>query len=131
MLRGRELHVACELEKAVLEELVDALESFAFSKLDAENNLLLAGCHSEAQAIASWRRGVRDAAHAVRTWNAQARYISAHAKSRDEPGERSGHAASTASAPSTPSTQLTPCPLCPRPFISSLSSSLQKCKWHK
>ncbi|WP_394843353.1 hypothetical protein LZC95_40685 [Pendulispora brunnea] len=51
-----------------LEELVDALERLAFSRLARENALALAGCDEEAQLMASWRDGVRAAADFVRTW---------------------------------------------------------------
>jgi len=53
------------------EELGDALERFAFSRLDEENRLHLAGRFGEAAAIAFWRQGVRDAADLVRTWTSK------------------------------------------------------------
>ncbi|WP_394832808.1 hypothetical protein LVJ94_40535 [Pendulispora rubella] len=57
-----------DLDPAKLEELGDALERLALSRLDRENALTLAGCDDEAQLMASWRQGVRAAAEFIRTW---------------------------------------------------------------
>lgn len=61
-------HVTPDLDAATLEKLGDALERLAFSRLERENALTLAGCDEEAQRMASWRQGVRAAAEFVRTW---------------------------------------------------------------
>jgi hypothetical protein len=61
------MRAQCKLcEQTIREELGDLLERFAFTRLHEESALVLAGRLREAEDIAFWRKGVRDAADLVR-----------------------------------------------------------------
>jgi len=86
-----------------LEDLVVNLETLAFTMLDQENRLYLAGQLGEVEALAHCRRRVRVTAEIVRAWSAR---MGQQDAALDVPAER--------------------CPLCPRPAV----ATSRKCKWH-
>ncbi|WP_394845126.1 hypothetical protein LZC95_49745 [Pendulispora brunnea] len=84
-----------------------ALETLAFSMLEAENELFLCARHADVKMVATWRRDVRVAAEVVRRWEL-----------RQQTGTEAEQPPSREPA--------TSCQFCPRPA----GVRITRCKWH-